>query len=193
MLTDWEILECVKDGRISISNFDKNYVNPNSLDVCLSDEFIHFSVLNYDRDDGYISAIDPESEVSMSRGLRKTITDYYKIRPGEFLLGSTIEYIKLPNDIVGILYGKSSLGRIGLIIHATAGLIDSGFHGNITLELFNLSDRPIILRKWMRIAQLVFEVTSGSESSYAERPSSKYQGQTGPTPSMYWKNYIGMN
>jgi dCTP deaminase len=113
------------------------------------------------------------------------------LHPGEFVLGATLERISLPDDLVARLDGKSSLGRLGLQVHSTAGLADPGFTGQITLELSNMTRLPISLYPGMRVAQLVFEMLS----TPADRPyghgglNSKYQGQSGPTPSQYWRNF----
>ena len=118
-------------------------------------------------------------------------TEAFILHPGEFVLGSTLERIRLPDDLVARLEGKSSLGRLGLLIHSTAGFIDPGWDGHVTLELSNVANLPITLYVGMKIGQLSFvQLTEPAENPYgAALLGSKYQGQKGPTPSRYWKNF----
>ena len=113
------------------------------------------------------------------------------LHPGEFVLGSTAERIKLPTDLVGRLEGKSSLGRLGLLIHSTAGFIDAGWDGHVTLELSNIATLPITLYPGMKIGQISFlAMTTPADVPYGSaKVGSKYQGQRGPTPSRYWENF----
>jgi dCTP deaminase len=113
------------------------------------------------------------------------------LHPGEFVLGSTLERVALPDDTVGRIDGKSSLGRLGLLIHSTAGFIDPGFDGHITLELSNVASLPITLYPGMKIGQISFlRMTTAADVPYgATQLGSKYQGQRGPTPSRYWENF----
>jgi dCTP deaminase len=113
------------------------------------------------------------------------------LHPGEFVLGSTREYVKLPNDLVARLEGKSSLGRLGLLIHSTAGYVDPGFEGHLTLELSNVANLPITIYPNMKIGQIsFFKLTSEAENPYGSSAvGSKYQGQRGPTPSKYNENF----
>jgi dCTP deaminase len=113
------------------------------------------------------------------------------LHPGEFVLGSTYEKVSLPDDLVGRIEGKSSLGRLGLLIHSTAGFIDAGFSGHITLELSNVANLPITLYPGMKIGQVSFlRMTTPADVPYGSaRVGSKYQGQRGPTPSRYWENF----
>ena len=122
---------------------------------------------------------------------RSTATGAFILHPGEFVLGATLERLGLPDDLVARLDGKSSLGRLGLQVHSTAGLADPGFEGQITLELSNVASLPIAIYPGMRIAQLVFErLTTPADAPYGhERLGSKYQGQSGPTASEYWRNF----
>ena len=115
----------------------------------------------------------------------------FVLHPGEFVLGCTVEHVALPNDIVGRLEGKSSLGRLGLMIHATAGFIDAGWRGQITLELSNVAPLPITLYPDMEIGQISFmRMTTPADHPYGTATTrSKYQNQTGPTPSRYWENF----
>jgi dCTP deaminase len=114
------------------------------------------------------------------------------LHPGEFVLGSTLELFTLPDDLAGRLEGKSSLGRLGLLTHSTAGFIDPGFNGHITLELSNVANLPITLWPGMKIGQLcILRLTSPAEHPYgSSRVGSKYQGQRGPTPSRSYENFI---
>jgi dCTP deaminase len=113
------------------------------------------------------------------------------LHPGEFVLGSTSEYVKLPNDLVARLEGKSSLGRLGLLIHSTAGYVDPGFEGHLTLELSNVANLPITIYPHMKIGQIsFFQLTSEAENPYGSgKLGSKYQGQRGPTPSRFFENF----
>ena len=113
------------------------------------------------------------------------------LHPGEFVLGSTLERVRLPDDLVARLEGKSSLGRLGLLIHSTAGFIDPGFDGHVTLELSNVANLPITIYHAMKIGQLSFmQLSEPTSTPYgSDSLGSKYQGQRGPTPSRYWKNF----
>jgi dCTP deaminase len=115
----------------------------------------------------------------------------FMLHPGEFALGSTLERVGVPNDLVARVEGKSSLGRLGLVIHSTAGFIDAGFDGHVTLELANLANLPITLYPGMKIGQISFiKMTSPAEKPYGSgAKGSKYQGQRGPTPSRYFENF----
>ena len=115
------------------------------------------------------------------------------LHPGEFVLGSTSEHIELPAHLVARLEGKSSLGRLGLVIHSTAGFVDPGWKGHLTLELSNLSNLPITLFYGMKIGQISFlELTTPATRLYGSKElGSKYQGQSDPTPSKYYENYSG--
>ena len=115
----------------------------------------------------------------------------FMLHPGEFVLGSTLERICVPDDLVGRVEGKSSLGRLGLLIHSTAGFIDAGFDGHITLELANVASLPITLYPGMKIGQVSFmQMTTPADNPYGNGASgSKYQGQRGPTPSRYFENF----
>jgi dCTP deaminase len=115
----------------------------------------------------------------------------FLLHPGEFVLGATAERVGLPDDLVGRIEGKSSLGRLGLLIHTTAGFVDAGFEGYLTLELSNVATLPITLYPGMKIGQISFlQMTSPADQPYGSGTlGSKYAGQKGPTPSQYWKNF----
>jgi dCTP deaminase len=117
--------------------------------------------------------------------------DPFILHPGEFVLGSTVERVALPDDLVGRLEGKSSLGRLGLLIHSTAGFVDAGWDGQLTLELSNVANLPITLYAGMKIGQISFmQMTTSADQPYGSgRLGSKYQGQRGPRPSRYWENF----
>lgn len=179
ILVDWEIRHMITSGAMIITPFEYSLVNPNSLDVRLGSEFLYY-------EDGINDPIDPYDRLSIEKGLCKKECNI--IMPGEFLLGTTIEYISLPGNICCELNGKSSLARLGLEIHITGGWIDAGFEGQITLEMHNVNTRPILLSEGMPIGQLVIHRVSRAEKSYRERRGSKYCGQTGPVASRFHLN-----
>lgn len=187
IIPDWQIIREIKSGYIGVTPFDITCVQPSSLDVKLDTKFLVFpkpepgefvGVIDVKEDDGSPSPVEVDD-----MGLF--------IMPGEFMLGSTIESFRLPSNIVARIEGKSSLGRLGLAIHATAGFIDPGFEGHITLELTNLNNKPIRIYPWMKIAQISFmQMASASAKPYGFTSiGSKYQGQSGPTPSRYYENF----
>ncbi len=185
VLSDRSIREALAAGRISIEPFDPELVQPSSVDVRCDHRFRVFHPGRYPFIDVKQPMPDLTELVEIDDGRA------FILHPGEFVLGATLERISLPDDLVARLDGKSSLGRLGLQVHSTAGLADPGFTGQITLELSNMTRLPISLYPGMRVAQLVFEMLS----TPADRPyghgglGSKYQGQSGPTPSQYWRNF----
>lgn len=185
ILSDRSIKEAVAAGRIVITPYDADLVQPASVDIRLDNRFRVFRNYKY-------SSIDPravQDELTEMVTVDERAT--FVIHPGEFVLGNTVERVALGNDLVGRLEGKSSLGRLGLIVHATAGYIDPGFDGNITLELSNVANLPILLYPGMKIGQVSFFALS----TPAERPyghpslGSKYKGQTAPTASRMHLNF----
>lgn len=179
------IREQLAAGRIAIEPLDESCVQPSSVDLRLDKLFRVFlnhtmSVIDVKRD-----LSDLTQEVEIAEG------DAFILHPGEFVLGSTYERITLPDDIVARIEGKSSLGRLGLLIHSTAGFIDAGFSGHITLELSNVANLPITLYPGMKIGQVSFlQMTTPADVPYGSKAvGSKYQGQRGPTPSRYWENF----
>lgn len=181
ILVDWQIRDYIRRGAIGVDPFNDNYIQPNSLDVTLSDKF----ALHRDYCEEF--PIDPYVEdhgIGVTRSRSPTTT----IATNDFILGSTQETISLPDNIVACIEGKSSLARLGLQIHQTGGWIDAGFSGQVTLELYNVSNRPIVLTAGMPIAQIVFFETEHCEVPYGMKKDAKYQGQTGPTPSRYHMN-----
>lgn len=187
VLSDKDILKQIKEGRIAIDPFSEDCVQPSSIDLHLDRFFRVFHNSRYPYIDVKKDMIDLTEMVEINNGKP------FILHPGEFVLGSTIETVKLPNDIVARLEGKSSLGRLGLLIHSTAGFVDCGFNGQLTLELSNVANLPITLYERMKIGQISFlKMTSEAEYPYGTKKiGSKYQGQVGPTPSSFHKNFTG--
>ncbi len=185
VLSDRSILEEVAAGRIGLDPFEPALVQPSSVDVRCDNRFRVFHPGRYPFIDVRVPMPDLTELVEID-GDRAFI-----LHPGEFVLGATFEVLRLPDDLVARLDGKSSLGRLGLQVHSTAGLADPGFEGQITLELSNVASLPIAIYPGMRIAQLVFErLTTPADRPYgAGGLGSKYQGQRGPTASEYWRNF----
>ena len=185
VLSDRTIRRLLAEGRIGIDPYDEALLQPSSVDVRVDRFFRVFHNARYP----YIDVKEPQEELTELVEIDDGRA--FILHPGEFVLGATLERISLPDDLVARLDGKSSLGRLGLQVHSTAGLADPGFTGQITLELSNMTRLPISLYPGMRVAQLVFEMLS----TPADRPyghgglNSKYQGQSGPTPSQYWRNF----
>jgi dCTP deaminase len=185
VLSDRSIREAIAAGRIVIDPLEDGYIQPSSLDVRLDHLFRVF--LNHTMD-----VIDVKADQEDLTELVKVEEDqFFVLHPGEFVLGSTLESIGLPDDLVGRIEGKSSLGRLGLLIHSTAGFLDAGFKGHLTLELANVANLPIRLYPGMKIGQVsFFEMTTPADNPYGSKTAgSKYQGQRGPTPSRYFENF----
>ena len=185
VLSDRTIARLIDDGRIAIDPYDASLLQPSSLDVRVDRYFRVFHNNRYPYIDVREQQEDLTELVEVENGTP------FILHPGEFVLGSTLERIRLPDDLVARLEGKSSLGRLGLLIHSTAGFIDPGWDGHVTLELSNVANLPITLYVGMKIGQLSFvQLTEPAENPYgAALLGSKYQGQAGPTPSRYWKNF----
>lgn len=177
MLADWQITDRIKQGELDISPFDPARVQPASVDVLL-DQYVRFLVPAA----GEIDVADVRAGHTV---LAEIGEEGLRLDPGAFLLASTVERVALPEDLVGLVEGKSSLGRLGLAIHVTAGLIDPGFTGQITLEIANVSGVPIRLRRLMPIAQLCLIPMSAAPERPYGRAGNHYQGQCGPTESRY--------
>ena len=185
VLSDRTIRRLLEEGQIGIEPYDEELLQPSSVDVRVDRFFRVFHNARYpyidvkQRMEGLTELVEVEED------------EPFILHPGEFVLGSTLERITLPDDLVARLEGKSSLGRLGLLIHSTAGFIDPGWDGHVTLELSNVANLPITIYYGMKIGQLSFVQLSEP----AERPygtgvlGSKYQGQEGPTPSRYWQNF----
>ena len=186
ILSDRSIRAALAAGRIGIDPIDENSVQPSSLDVRLAGSFRVFANHRH-------LAIDPLAvQPDLTDAVEKSNGEPFVLHPGEFVLGSTLERITLPNDIVARLEGKSSLARLGLVVHSTAGFIDAGFDGDVTLELSNVATLPILLHPGMWVAQLAFFQLDGpAENPYgSSKVGSKYQGQRGPTASRYHLNLV---
>lgn len=185
ILSDRTIRAEIETGRIVIDPFDDSMVQPSSVDLRLDDRFLVFR--NHTR-----PLIDvKEDTTDLTEMVRVSDGEAFILHPGEFVLGSTAERVGVPADLVGRIEGKSSLGRLGLLIHTTAGFVDAGFEGYITLELSNVANLPITLYPGMRIGQISFlRMDQPAEHPYGSGAiGSKYRGQVGPTPSQYWKNF----
>ena len=185
ILADASIRALVDQARLEIEPYDPDLVQPASVDVRLGTQF---RVMRNSR----LTHIDPMvHDENLMEVVEVAVGEPFVLHPGEFALGHTAERFSLPDDLVGIVNGKSSLGRMGLQVHATAGFVDPGFSGVIVLELSNVANLPILLRPGMKIAQMVFEQMDRA----AERPyghpdlGSKYQGQSGAVASKYSENY----
>ncbi|MFT7835151.1 dCTP deaminase [Saccharothrix sp. BKS2] len=185
LLSDRDLRKEVDSGRLVLEPFDDVMVQPSSIDVRLDRFFRVFNNTRY-------THIDPAVQQDDLTTLVETVDDEpFVLHPGEFVLGSTFELVTLPDDLAGRLEGKSSLGRLGLLTHSTAGFIDPGFSGHITLELSNVANLPITLHPGMKIGQLcLFQLSSAAEFPYGSREAgSRYQGQRGPTPSRAYLNF----
>jgi dCTP deaminase len=185
VLSDRTIRRLLAEGRIEIDPLDEGLIQPSSVDVRAERLFRVFHNARYPFID-VKQPMDDLTELVEVEGDRAFI-----LHPGEFVLGSTLERIRLPDDLVARLDGKSSLGRLGLLIHSTAGFIDPGWDGQVTLELSNVSNLPITIYPGMKIGQISFhQLTEAAESPYGSGGiGSKYQGQRGPVPSRYWQNF----
>jgi dCTP deaminase len=185
VLSDRTIRRRLSEGRIEVEPYDESLLQPSSLDVRVDRFFRVFRNSRY-------PFIDVKEEMEdLTELVEIGEAEPFILHPGEFVLGSTLERVKLPDDLVARLEGKSSLGRLGLLIHSTAGFIDPGWDGHVTLELSNVANLPITIYYAMKIGQLSFvQLTEPAETPYgANGLGSKYQGQAGPTPSRYWKNF----
>ena len=185
LLSDRDIRAEIAANRVGVEPFDEAMIQPSSVDVRLDKFFRVFENHKY-------SVIDPSTEqAELTREVIAEGDEPFILHPGEFVLASTYEVITLPGDIAGRLEGKSSLGRLGLLTHSTAGFIDPGFSGHITLELSNVANLPVKLFPGMKIGQLcLIKLSSPAEHPYgSEKYGSRYQGQRGPTASRSFKNF----
>jgi dCTP deaminase len=179
VLSDRTIKEQLLAGRIRVEPLDAEDIQPSSVDVHLGPRFQVFRNSRY-------PYIDPQMEQSgLMEMVEVSVEEPFVLHPGEFVLGATAERVGLPDDIVARLEGKSSLGRLGLLIHSTAGYVDPGWEGTITLELSNVANLPIVLTPGMAIGQISFmTMTTPVDRPYGSPElRSRYQGQTDPTPS----------
>lgn len=185
ILSDRTIREQVAAGRIGIEPLADGAIQPSSVDLRLDRYFRVFR-------NHTLGCIDVKKDLGTLTDLVEIDpADVFILHPGEFVLGCTLERVSLPDDLVGRLEGKSSLGRLGLLIHSTAGFVDAGWEGQLTLELSNVANLPITLYPGMRIGQISFiAMSTPADNPYGSRTvGSKYQGQVGPIPSRYWENF----
>ena len=186
ILVDFEIRHEIKEGLLIIEPFDDALVQPNSYDVRLANRFSW-----HDPHDAEHPVLDPYISASVQSGIVQTEAESIVLQPQEFILGATLEKVCLPRYIVGQLTGKSSLARLGVMVHVTAGFIDAGFShppAQITLEIVNVGNRPVRLHAGMAIAQMVFTRTKDCDVAYNEKPSAKYNGQIAAAHSLYYLN-----
>jgi len=185
ILSDRTIRYEIAGSRLVIDSFDERNIQPSSIDLRVDRLFRVFR-------NHTAPIIDVKQDLEDLTELVQIDPDgVFVLHPGEFVLGSTLERVGLPADLAGRAEGKSSLGRLGLLIHSTAGYVDPGFDGHITLELSNVATLPITLYPGMKIGQISFmRMTTPADHPYgSEGVGSKYQGQRGPTPSRYYLNF----
>ncbi|HET8929388.1 MAG TPA: dCTP deaminase [Acidimicrobiales bacterium] len=185
ILSDRSIREALASGRITIDPLDESMIQPSSVDVTVDRYFRVFR-------NHTMGLIDVKTNLEdLTELVEIPEDDRFILHPGEFVLGATAERVALGDDLVARLEGKSSLGRLGLLIHSTAGFVDAGWDGYLTLELSNVATLPITLYPGMKIGQISFlSMTTSAERPYGSAElGSKYQGQRGPTPSRYWENF----
>jgi dCTP deaminase len=185
ILSDRDIRAELEAGRIVVDPLGEDAIQPASVDVRIDDSFRVFA--NHKQ-----PYIDPRQEqTNLTELIKVAPEDPFVLHPGEFVLGSTFERVVLPDDLVARLEGKSSLGRLGLLVHATAGFVDAGWDGWLTLELSNVATLPIALYPGMKIGQLAFfQLDAPAERPYGSAElGSKYRGQRGPTASRFFLNF----
>jgi dCTP deaminase len=184
-MSDRDIRASIEAGQIGLEPLDMALLQPSSFDVRIDRFFRLFDNHKY----AYIDPAEPQEE--LTRFIEVAPDEPFILHPGEFVLGSTYEFVKLPDNVAARLEGKSSLGRLGLVTHSTAGFVDPGFHGHVTLELSNMATLPIKLWPGMKIGQLCFfQLSSPSETPYGSaKYLNRYQGQRGPTASRSYMNF----
>lgn len=185
IFSDRTIREALAEGRIGIYPLEPSYIQPSSVDLRVDRRFRVFENHRH-------PAIDPRSpQEDITKLIEVDEDEPFMLHPGEFVLGATLERVRLGLDVVARLEGKSSLGRLGLLIHSTAGFIDPGFEGAITLELSNVATLPIAIYPGMKIGQISFyQLSTPADHPYGSPElGSKYQGQTGPTPSRAHRDF----
>ncbi|MFC0713466.1 dCTP deaminase [Cellulomonas biazotea] len=185
LLSDRDIRAELESGRVGLDPYDPQMIQPSSIDVRLDRFFRLFDNHKY-------AVIDPAADQpDLTRLVEVDGDEPFVLHPGEFVLGSTYEQVTLPDDVAARLEGKSSLGRLGLLTHSTAGFIDPGFSGHVTLELSNVATLPILLWPGMKIGQLCFfRLSSAAEQPYGSAAyGSRYQGQRGPTASRSFQSF----
>jgi len=182
ILSDADILRRLEEGDLVVDPLDDPdlQIQPASIDLRLGREFLEFQRTN-------ISCIHPNSEQEVEEYVDETVVEdgeEFILHPGDFVLGTTHERVEIPDDLIAHVQGRSSLGRLAIVIHATAGIVDPGYKGQITLELSNLGTAPVALSPGMRISQLLLtELKSPADRPYGAERGSKYQGQSGPQAS----------
>ncbi len=187
VLSDRDIRAAIEAGRVRIDPYDPTCLQPSSVDLHLDREFRVFRNNRY-------PYIDPRNaQPDLTELVAVEDEEAFILHPGEFVLGQTLEWVEIPDDLVARLEGKSSLGRLGLLIHSTAGYVDPGWKGNLTLELSNVANLPIALYFGMKIGQIsFFRMSSPVERPYGSRElGSKYQGQSTPTESAFHRDFAG--
>ncbi len=185
LMSDRDIRASIEAGQIGLEPLEMSLLQPSSFDVRLDRFFRLFDNHKY-------AYIDPaEDQSDLTQLIEVDANEAFILHPGEFVLGSTYEFVTLPDNIAARLEGKSSLGRLGLLTHSTAGFVDPGFKGHVTLELANVSNLPIKLWPGMKVGQLCFfQLSSPSETPYgSEKYNNRYQGQRGPTASRSFQNF----
>ncbi len=185
LMSDRDIRSAIEAGQIGLEPLDMGLLQPSSFDVRLDRFFRLFDNHKY-------AYIDPaEDQSDLTHYVEVKADEAFILHPGEFVLGSTYEFVTLPDNIAARLEGKSSLGRLGLLTHSTAGFVDPGFNGHVTLELANVSNLPIKLWPGMKVGQLCFfQLSSPSETPYgSDKYLNRYQGQRGPTASRSFMNF----
>lgn len=189
LLSDRDIRAEIDGGRVRLQPYDESMVQPSSIDVRLDKFFLLFDNHKY-------PFIDPAADQpDLTRMIEVERDEPFILHPGEFVLGSSFEVVTLPDDLAARLEGKSSLGRLGLLTHSTAGFVDPGFSGHVTLELSNVATLPIKLWPGMKVGQLCFfRLSSPAENPYGSaKYGSRYQGQRGPTASRSFQNFYRTN
>ncbi|WP_276251567.1 dCTP deaminase [Haloarcula rara] len=182
ILSDADILRRLEEGDLVVEPLDDPdiQIQPASVDLRLGQEFLEFQRTN-------ISCIHPNSEEEVSEYVDETYVEdgnEFILHPGDFVLGTTYETVGIPDDLIAHVQGRSSLGRLAVVIHATAGVVDPGYRGQITLELSNLGTAPVALTPGMRISQLILtELKTPADRPYGAERGSKYQDQSGPQAS----------
>ena len=185
VLSDRDIRAALQAGRVRIDPYDASCLQPSSVDLHLDSDFRVFRNNRYP----YIDVRAPQPDLTELVSIDGE--EPFILHPNEFVLGQTLEWVELPDDLVARLEGKSSLGRLGLLIHSTAGYVDPGWKGNLTLELSNVANLPIALYRGMKIGQIsFFKMSSAVERPYGSRElGSKYQGQSRPTESQFYRDF----
>src|SRR5918996_516609 len=185
VLSDRDIRAALQAGRVRIDPYDASCLQPSSVDLHLDSDFRVFRNNRYP----FIDVRAPQPDLTELVSIEGD--EQFILHPSEFVLGQTLEWVELPDDLVARLEGRSSLGRLGLLIHSTAGYVDPGWKGNLTLELSNVANLPIALYSGMKIGQIsFFKMSSAVERPYGSRElGSRYQGQSTPTASQYYKDF----